>query len=128
ESKDSAWSLATSQASRSGMRRILSTEILALLPGLRRLPRRIDQIGAQLETGRLNVNLRFLADSKDRKLLMAFVREGLLTLIGIAAGLAGILLLTSSPADPPGVLSHATSGILLCTIGVAAFAGVVVDA
>jgi ubiquinone biosynthesis protein len=44
----------------------ITDEAMAVLPMLRRLPRRIDRITAAIEGGRLNVNVRLLADERDR--------------------------------------------------------------
>ncbi|TDW29431.1 ABC1 kinase family protein [Cryobacterium psychrophilum] len=57
------------QMAPANLREIGTTELLALLPSIRRLPRRFDQIGLALETGKLNVNVRLLADRRDRRLL-----------------------------------------------------------
>ena len=46
------------------LRRAATEELTALIPVLRRLPRRIDRISASLETGRLGVNVRLLADDR----------------------------------------------------------------
>ena len=48
-------------------------EITALLPMLRRLPRRMDRIAAAVEGGRLNVNVRALADERDRKVITGWI-------------------------------------------------------
>lgn len=71
-------------------------EVLALLPVLRRLPRRVDRIGAALEEGRLSVNARLFSDERDRDLVTGLVHEVLLAFIGIATGLMAVLLLGSA--------------------------------
>ena len=52
----------TAQFSPDVLRKTAADELIALLPTLRRLPRRIDRIGGALEAGRLSVNVRLLAD------------------------------------------------------------------
>ncbi|MCY7287437.1 MAG: hypothetical protein LH624_04100, partial [Cryobacterium sp.] len=74
------------QMAPNNVRELLITELLALLPSVRRLPRRFDQIGQALETGNLNVNVRLLADKGDRRLLTGLVRQSLLALVGATAG------------------------------------------
>ena len=51
------------------LRATAADELVALLPLLRRLPRRIDRIGGALEAGRLSVNVRLLADEGDRRIV-----------------------------------------------------------
>src|SRR5262249_31573626 len=42
-------------------------ELIALLPVLRRLPRRFDRVTSAVEQGRLNLNVRLFADERDRR-------------------------------------------------------------
>ena len=55
--------------------------LVALLPLLRRLPRRIDRIGGALEAGRLSVNVRFLADKGDRRIVTVLLYLVLTTIL-----------------------------------------------
>ncbi|GAA4449675.1 AarF/UbiB family protein [Phytohabitans houttuyneae] len=71
----------------------LEEELAALLPVLRRLPRRVDRIGEALEQGRLRVNVRLFADDQDRLLVTGLLHRSLLTVIGAAAGVMAVLLL-----------------------------------
>ncbi|TFB56603.1 AarF/ABC1/UbiB kinase family protein [Cryobacterium sp. TMT1-62] len=101
------------QMAPANVRELLTTELLALLPSVRRLPRRFDQIGQALEMGNLNVNVRLLADQNDRRLLTGLVRQSLLALVGGAAGVMSLVYLTTpAPADP-GVISTVTAGFSL---------------
>jgi ubiquinone biosynthesis protein len=68
-------------------------EIVALLPMLRRLPRRVDRIAAAVEGGRLNVNVRVLADERDRKVITGWVQLGVLTILAATAGGMAVALL-----------------------------------
>ncbi|MFB7321702.1 ABC1 kinase family protein [Streptomyces sp. NPDC056190] len=68
-------------------------ELVAALPVLRRLPRRIDRIGGALEEGRLGVNVRLFADARDRRVVTELVGRILLTVVGVFFGLTGVLLL-----------------------------------
>jgi len=76
--------------------RTAAGELTALLPVLRRLPRRIDRIGAALEEGRLAVNVRLFSDERDRDVVTGLVHEALLAFAGAATGLMAVLLLTGS--------------------------------
>ncbi|CAN5377366.1 AarF/UbiB family protein [soil metagenome] len=99
------------QLSMGNVQKVLTDEVLALLPSIRRLPRRFDRIGNSLESGKLNVNVRLLADHRDRRLLTGFVRQGLLVIVGVAAGIMSLFYLTSPAPDDPGVISQAGAGI-----------------
>jgi ubiquinone biosynthesis protein len=87
------------------LRRTLEDELAALLPVLRRLPRRVDRIGDALEHGRLRVNVRLFADDQDRRLVTGLMHQALLTVIGAAAGVMAVLLLGADggPAVTAGV-------------------------
>ncbi|MDS0138678.1 MULTISPECIES: AarF/UbiB family protein [unclassified Amycolatopsis] len=76
--------------------RTATGELLALLPVLRRIPRRIDRIGAALEEGRLSVNVRLFSDERDRDVVTSLVHEALLAFVGAATGLMAVFLLTGS--------------------------------
>jgi ubiquinone biosynthesis protein len=75
-------------------------EIVALLPMLRRLPRRVDRIAAAVEGGRLSVNVRVLADERDRKTITGWVQLGVLAILAATAGgmAVALLALTGGPA------------------------------
>jgi ubiquinone biosynthesis protein len=68
-------------------------ELTSLLPMLRRLPRRIDRVGQALETGRLSVNVRLLADPSDRRFLTGLLHQVLLTFLAAAAGVMAVLMI-----------------------------------
>ncbi|MCX4824508.1 AarF/UbiB family protein [Streptomyces sp. NBC_01142] len=68
-------------------------ELIALLPVLRRLPRRLDRIGSALEDGRLGVSVRLLADPRDRRVAGELLSRVLLTFLGIFFGVTGVQLL-----------------------------------
>ncbi|MET7998000.1 AarF/UbiB family protein [Amycolatopsis sp. NPDC005232] len=93
-------------------------EVLALLPVLRRLPRRVDRIGAALEEGRLSVNVRLFSDERDRDLVTGLVHEVLLAFVGIATGLMAVLLLgsTSGPRLLPDLTLNQVFGYNLLVI------------
>ena len=71
----------------------LTDEAVAVLPTLLRLPRRVDRISSALEHGRLSVNVRFLADERDRRFVRGIVRDVLLAFLGGLIGLLGTLFL-----------------------------------
>jgi ubiquinone biosynthesis protein len=50
-------------------------ELAALLPVLRRLPRRFDRVTGALEQGRLSVNVRQFADERDRRTITGLANQ-----------------------------------------------------
>lgn len=75
--------------------RSLADEAAAVLPMLLRLPRRAERISSALEQGRLGVNVRLLADERDRRFIQTLVRDVLLTFLGGLTGVLGMLLLST---------------------------------
>ncbi|MFI1995387.1 ABC1 kinase family protein [Actinoplanes sp. NPDC020271] len=75
--------------------RVLEEELLALLPLMRGLPRRLDRIGDAAENGRLRLNVRLFSDDQDRRLVTGLIHQALLTVIGAAAGVMAAMLLGS---------------------------------
>jgi len=72
-------------------------EVAALLPVLRRLPRRFDRVTGAMEQGRFGINVRLFADERDRRVVTGLTHQFLLALLGAASGIvAAILLGTSS--------------------------------
>lgn len=87
------------------MSRTLTDEVSALLPVLRRLPRRVDRIGGALEQGRLGINVRLFADEQDRRFATELLHQVLLAFLGATAGIMAVLLMGTSggPAVTPTV-------------------------
>ena len=79
--------------------RTAAEDMAALLPVLRRLPRRFDRVTGALEQGRLSLNVRLFADERDRRVVTGLTNQVLLTVLGAASGIAAALLLgtTSGP-------------------------------
>ncbi|MEV7184243.1 AarF/UbiB family protein [Kitasatospora sp. NPDC093102] len=82
---------------------VLVEEALSLAPMLRRMPRRLERITNALEHGRLGVQVRLLADERDRRFVRTLVHEVLLTFLGGTLGLIGVLLVGTSGGP---VLGH----------------------
>jgi ubiquinone biosynthesis protein len=83
----------TEQLHPRAVRAVITDELTTSLPMLLRLPRRIDRIGASLESGRLGVNVRLLADDRDRRYLTDLVHLTLLTLLAATTGIMAVLIL-----------------------------------
>jgi ubiquinone biosynthesis protein len=88
------------QLSPEAIRKTATDELAALLPQLRRLPRRIDRIGGALEDGRLTVNVRLLADPSDRRYLTDLVHQVLLTFLAAATGIMAVLMIGLHGGQP----------------------------
>ena len=89
------------------LREAATSELTTSLPILRRLPRRIDRISAALETGRLGLNVRLLADDRDRQYVTGLVHRILLAFLAGTSGIMAVLML-GLPNGP-----HMTSSITL---------------
>jgi ubiquinone biosynthesis protein len=75
------------------VRKTATDELVALLPVLRRLPRRLDRISGALEEGRLGLNVRLFADRRDRQVISGLLHQTLLTALGAVTGVVAAILL-----------------------------------
>ncbi|MFC4912334.1 ABC1 kinase family protein [Actinomadura gamaensis] len=96
-------------------------ELVALLPTLRRLPRRLDRITSAIEGGRLSVNVRLFADERDRATVTGLLHQFLLALLASTAGIMAVLLLglKSGPAMTASVSLYQFLGygmLVVCSI------------
>jgi ubiquinone biosynthesis protein len=105
ESRSLAGSLLGSQLAPSSVRAAATDELAALLPQLRRLPRRLDRIAASLDRGTLSTNVRLLVDERDIRLAAAMVNRAVTAFIGASLGLlsVGLLAIHGGPVLLPGV-------------------------
>jgi ubiquinone biosynthesis protein len=87
------------QLSPPAVQKTATDELMALLPVLRRLPRRVDRITGALEQGKLSVNVRLFADERDRRVITGLTNLLLLTFLGTATGLVAVLLI-AAPGGP----------------------------
>lgn len=72
---------------------------MALLPVLRRLPRRFDRVSAAMEQGRLSLNVRLFADERDRRVVTGLTHLFLLSFLGAATGIVAAMLI-GAPGGP----------------------------
>jgi ubiquinone biosynthesis protein len=86
---------AAAQLSPTGVPKSAADELIALLPALRRLPRRFDRITSAVEQGRLSLNVRLFADERDRRVVTGLTHQFLLTILGAASGIVAALLLST---------------------------------
>ncbi|PZF83733.1 ABC1 kinase family protein [Jiangella anatolica] len=75
------------------LKQAVTEELAALLPILRRLPRRVERIASAAEHGRLGINVRLLADERDRAVLTTMLHEVLLTVLAATTGIMAVLLI-----------------------------------
>ncbi|TCO53584.1 ABC1 kinase family protein [Actinocrispum wychmicini] len=110
----------TGQMDPGSLKQTATQELMALLPVLRRLPRRIDRIGGALEEGRLSVNIRLFADERDREVVNNIVHQVLLAFIGATTGIMSVLLLgtTGGPRLVADVTLYQVIGYNLLVISV----------
>ncbi|MFI6576613.1 ABC1 kinase family protein [Nocardiopsis sp. NPDC050513] len=77
-------------------------ELAALMPTLRRLPRRFDRITDQLHKGRFTVRVRPFAHPEDRALLRHAAQRAVLTVLAAVTGLMSVGLFNA--VEGPGVV------------------------
>ena len=77
----------------------VAEEVGALLPVLRRLPRRFDRVTGAMEQGRLSLNVRLFADERDRRVVTGLTHQFLLAFLGAASGVVAAILL-GTPGGP----------------------------
>jgi len=70
------------QVSPAVVRKTAADELIALVPVLRRLPRKFDRVTSALEQGRLSVNVRLFADERDRRVVTGLTHQFLLAFLG----------------------------------------------
>jgi ubiquinone biosynthesis protein len=87
------------QLSPRGAPQSAAEEMVALLPVLRRLPRRFDRVTGALEQGRLSLNVRLFADERDRRVVTGLTDQFVLAFLGAASGIIGAILL-GTPGGP----------------------------
>lgn len=87
------------------LRTAVLSEAVALLPLVRRIPRRLDRITRALEHGRLSTGVRPFADERDRRVVTRLVHQTLLTILAAAAGIVAAILLGTDggPQVAPGL-------------------------
>ena len=105
QAREYAATRVTAQLTPKTVQKTATDELLALVPVLRRLPRRFDRVTGALEQGRLGVNVRLFADERDRQVVTGLTHQFLLTFLGAACGIVAALLLgiSAGPKVAPDV-------------------------
>jgi ubiquinone biosynthesis protein len=68
-------------------------EVTSLLPLLRKMPRRLDRIGAAMERNEWGINVRLLADERDTRKVMRIADRAVAALLSASIGVVSALLL-----------------------------------
>ncbi|MEU3018445.1 MULTISPECIES: AarF/UbiB family protein [unclassified Nocardiopsis] len=99
EAKRYAGARMSEQWGTGNLREVASAELVALLPTLRRLPRRLDRITDQLHKGRFTVQARLFAHPEDRRLLRSVVWRAVMTVLAVVTGFmsVGLFNVTETP-------------------------------
>lgn len=95
EARAVAADLVTDRVNAETLKSAAIDEIVALAPILRRLPRRLERIAAAAEHGRFNVNIRPLADERDRAFISSLLNQVLLAVIAASTGIMSVVLLAT---------------------------------
>ena len=105
ESQAIARWLAGEQFTPQSLRDAVASELLTLLPMLRKLPRRADRITAALADGRFTTSLRLFSDPRDISVITTLVNRAVLGLLGSALGVISVIMLLArgSPGISPGI-------------------------
>lgn len=74
----------------------VTDEFLHALPALKRIPGRVDRITGTLAEGRFGMNVRMLADPRDRDFLRELISLAVITFLAGIFGIMAALLLTSA--------------------------------
>lgn len=70
-------------------------DLISLVPVLQRLPRRIDHIGADIESGRLVLNVRLFSDASEAKFVRQLADRAIASLLLAADGLVSVQLIAT---------------------------------
>lgn len=84
------------------LKQTATNELISMLPVIRRLPRRLDNIGSMLEKGDFTMKVGFFSDKENASFISRMMAQILLTLIGMAFGGIAIGLLSLAGASPAG--------------------------
>jgi ubiquinone biosynthesis protein len=82
------------------LKEVARTEVLGLLPLLRRAPRHLDRIAAMVERGDLQARVSLFADADDVRVLTRLVNRGVLALLGSVVGVLSVILLGTQGGPP----------------------------
>lgn len=94
-SRDAGRELAGERLSPTALRESAEEQLARMLPTLQRLPRRVDALAESLQRGELSVNVRLLADARDRSFVTGLVQQLTMTVLAASCAIAGIMLVVA---------------------------------
>ncbi|WP_052462256.1 ABC1 kinase family protein [Nigerium massiliense] len=116
--RESAAGIVAERANPDAVKQAVQRQLAATLPMLQRLPRRLNQVLEQVESGRFTVTVRSFADPADRAFVRGLVDQAALTVLASAAVLGAIWLIVSEgPQLMPGVALYDVLGSVLLFFG-----------
>jgi ubiquinone biosynthesis protein len=83
----------TEQLGPDQIKQSVTQELASLVPVLRRLPRRVERIASAAEHGRLSMNVRLLADERDRVVITDLLHQALVAFLAATTGIMAVILL-----------------------------------
>jgi ubiquinone biosynthesis protein len=100
------------------IRQTLEGQLAALVPILQRLPQRLNKIVEDTEQGNLTLQVRALADRRDRQFITGLAQQLMLTILAAAATIGAVILLisTAGPRLTPTLPLYAFLGYVLLFI------------
>jgi ubiquinone biosynthesis protein len=91
--QDVAREMARDRLSPSSLQEMARTEMVTLLPLLRRMPRRLDRLAAMAERGTLTTRMSLFASEDDVRIMTRWLNRAVLAFLGGVAGIMGVILL-----------------------------------
>ncbi|MBC9717496.1 AarF/ABC1/UbiB kinase family protein [Streptomyces sp. TRM66268-LWL] len=85
----------TAQLHPESLRQAARDELVSLIPLLRRIPRQVERITADLERGVFTVNTRMFADPADQRVLAGLLQQALVAVLAATTGLMSVVLLAA---------------------------------
>jgi ubiquinone biosynthesis protein len=101
-----------------GPQRIRSTlemQLVTVLPLLQRLPRRLNRLTEELESGQFTINVRAFGHAADRSFVTGIVQQVVVAMLAAALAIGGIILVVADtgPIMTPGLRLYTFLGLIL---------------
>lgn len=96
ESRAAASELLRDTFSRDTIQQAARDELVSQLPILRRLPRRLDQLAATMEDGRLAIRVSLFETEEERRFVSRVVGRSIFAFLGAAIGIMSVMLMSTS--------------------------------
>ncbi len=91
--RDQGESLLGGRMSPTAVREQLETQLMTLIPMLQRLPRRVDRVADQLESGRLTVRLSLFGTHREEAFVTGLVQQLVVAGLASAVALCGVIMI-----------------------------------